>query len=155
MNDPLAASYEYCRQIARHSATNFYYSFLVLPRPKRQAMCALYAFLRHTDDLGDSAQPASARADALARWRVSLERALVGKFDAPLFPALADTIACYTIPPEYLLAVIDGVVMDLEHTSYATFADLADYCYKVASAVGLACIHIWGFSHPAALEPPS
>jgi phytoene synthase len=153
MSDPLAESYEYCRQIARHSATNFYYSFLVLPRPKRRAMCALYAFLRHTDDLGDSAQPTEARAEALARWRESLERALAGKFDGPLFPALADTVACYSIPPEYLLAVIDGVVMDLKHASYATFTDLADYCYKVASAVGLACIHIWGFSSPAALEP--
>jgi len=153
MSWALDDSYAHCCHIARHTATNFYYAFLVLPRAKRLSMCALYAFLRHTDDLGDSAQPVEVRTQALANWRSSLERSLRGEFDAPLFPALADTIARYSIPPSYLHAAIDGVEMDLTHSEYETFDALCDYCHKVASVVGLACIHIWGFRDPAALEP--
>lgn len=149
----LEASYAHCQRIARTEARNFYYSFLALPRAKRLAMCALYAYLRHTDDLGDNPSPAEQRVQALARWRQSLDRALEGKFDSPLFLALADTVCRYRIPPEYLYAVIDGVLMDVEGRTYETFAELSDYCYKVASVVGLACIHIWGFSDERALLP--
>lgn len=153
MSSVVEASYADSCRIARRTAKNFYYSFLVLPRAKRQAMCALYAFLRHTDDLGDSGEPAEMRAAALGRWRASLDRALAGTFDAPVFPALADTVARYAIPPEYLAAVIEGVEMDLTHARYETFDELSEYCHRVASAVGLACIHIWGFDGPEALEP--
>ena len=138
-------SYAACQRITRATASNFYYSFLVLPRAKRRSMCALYAFLRHTDDLGDNRQPADTRREALVRWRASLQRALCGEFDAPLFPALADTVAQYNIPPAYLEAVIDGVLMDLDERVFETFAELSDYCYKVAGVVGLSCIHIWGY----------
>jgi phytoene synthase len=147
------ASYNWCQQFARRAASNFYYSFLVLPRSKRRAMCALYAFLRRTDDLGDNPRPAAERRAALAAWRRSLEQALAGRFEAPLFPALADTVSRYRIPPEYLRSAIDGVEMDLDGRTYETFDELADYCYKVASVVGLSCIHVWGFDGPAALEP--
>jgi len=153
MSTDLKASYAYCRRIARRSASNFYYSFLLLARPKRSAMCALYAFLRHTDDLGDSPESQVVRRAALAAWRTSLDRALAGAFDDPLLPALADTVERFAIPREYLHAVIDGVESDLENGRYETFADLGEYCYRVASAVGLACIHIWGFRDQAALEP--
>ncbi len=146
-------SFAVCQRLARQTAKNFYYSFLVLPRAKRRAMCALYAFLRHTDDLGDGSQPVEARRAALVEWRRSLDRALAGEFDQAIFPALADTVACYDIPPGYLHAVIDGVEMDLDERTYETFDDLADYCYKVASVVGLVCIHIWGFRGVEALEP--
>jgi phytoene synthase len=149
----LEASYAHCQRIARSEARNFYYSFLVLPRAKRLAMCALYAYLRHTDDLGDNPRPADERRALLARWRQSLDRALAGSYDDPLFVALADTVCRYEIPPEYLYAVIDGVTMDVEGRTYETFAELADYCYKVASVVGLACIHIWGFTDERALVP--
>lgn len=149
----LEASYAHCQRIARAEARNFYYSFLALPRPKRLAMCALYAYLRHTDDLGDNPRPAMERMQALANWRQSLDRALGGSFDGPLFVALADTVCRFSIPPEYLSAVIDGVEMDVEGRTYETFADLTDYCYKVASVVGLACIHVWGFNDQRALVP--
>jgi 15-cis-phytoene synthase len=146
-------SYTQCQRVAWRTGSNFYYSFLLLPWPKRRAMCALYAFLRHTDDLGDNPHTADVRRAELQRWRHSLARALSGTFDGPLFPALADTVARYRIPPEYLYAVIDGVLMDVDQQQYETFDELADYCHKVASVVGLACIHIWGFESTAAIEP--
>ncbi|HVX13811.1 MAG TPA: presqualene diphosphate synthase HpnD [Pirellulales bacterium] len=153
MSGSLASSYETCRRLARRSAKNFYYSFLVLPPEKRRAMCALYAFSRHTDDLVDSRQPVAQRRAALADWRRSLDRGLEGTFDSPVLPALVDTVERYGLPPRYLHELIDGVEMDLERNEYETFAELSDYCYKVASVVGLCCIHIWGFTDERAFEP--
>jgi phytoene synthase len=153
MTTTVQSSYAHCRQLTRRTASNFYYSFIVLPRAKRRAMCALYAFARMTDDLGDNALPVGERRAALAGWRKSLDKALAGEFDAPIFPALADTVCRYRLPPEHLRALIDGVEMDLAHQGFETFDELGDYCCKVASAVGLCCIHIWGFTSPAALEP--
>jgi phytoene synthase len=148
----LADSYRYCEQVARREAGNFYHAFRVLPRGQRQAMCALYAFLRLTDDLGDSPEPAATKRILLADWRQRFERSLAGDYTHSLHPAFHDTINRYQIPTQYLHDVIDGVEMDLDVTSYATFADLYRYCYRVASAVGLACIHIWGFSDDRARE---
>jgi len=148
----VAASYTQCQALTRRTAGNFYYSFLVLPKVKRRAMCALYAFLRHTDDLGDSQQPVEERRAALSAWRQSLDNALRGRFDSPLLPALADTVARFGIPRQYLHDVLDGVEMDLQERVYDTFAELAEYCYRVASAVGLCCIHIWGFRGAAPLD---
>lgn len=149
----LKTSYSHCRKLARSADSNFYYSFLLLPSAKRQAMFALYAFLRRTDDLGDSGEPLERRREALGQWRASFEASLQGRFEDELFPALADTIKTHCIPPEYLRAVVEGVEMDLEPVCYETFAQLEQYCHHVASAVGLACIHIWGFSGPDAFEP--
>ena len=92
MSSELKASYAWCRRIARRSASNFYYSFLMLPRAKRSSMCALYAFLRRTDDLGDIAESQQVRREALSAWRNSLARSLAGSFDDPLLPALVDTV---------------------------------------------------------------
>lgn len=153
MTVSLGTSYETCRRLARRSARNFYYSFMVLPREKRRAMCALYAFSRQTDDLGDNQQPVDVRRSALANWRRSLDRGLNGIFDSPIFPALADTVERYQLPPRYLHDLIDGVEMDLDQTEYQTFDELRAYCYKVASAVGLCCIQIWGFTDEQAIEP--
>lgn len=153
MDAELKASYAHCRDVARRSARNFFYSFMVLPRAKRRAMCALYAFLRHTDDLGDSLQPVGTRRTALVAWRAALAAAFEGRFDSPLLPALVDTVARYRIPRRYLFDAIDGVEMDLDLRRYETFADLCEYCHKVASVVGLACIHIWGFDGEYALGP--
>jgi 15-cis-phytoene synthase len=153
MTDDLKASYARCQSIARRAAGNFYYSFLLLSREKRRAMCALYAFLRHTDDLGDSADPVETRRVELAAWRQSLAAACEGRFDSPILPALVDTVSRYSIPREYLDECIDGVEMDLTDRTYQSFADLEGYCYKVASVVGLACIHIWGFRDRAAIAP--
>jgi phytoene synthase len=142
----LAESYDYCRRLARSTARNFYYSFLTLPRDRRQAMCVLYAFMRVTDDLGDSDEPRAVREAGLARWETSLLRACSsGACDHPVLPALVDVTRRYLIPVDYLLDVIAGVEMDLEPVAFATFDQLADYCYHVAGAVGLACIHLWGF----------
>jgi phytoene synthase len=180
------ASYAFCRKMARGSGSNFYPSFFLLPKPKRRAMEALYAFLRYTDDLGDGSNPISERRDNLARWRRCLKDTMAlsnqnmptsdvsrtlsvppekngtrsasdtfpGRTDGrALLPALVDTVVRFAVPPQHLLAVLDGVEMDLEDRCYETFADLAEYCERVASAVGLACIHIWGFHGAGALEP--
>ncbi|HLJ09542.1 MAG TPA: phytoene/squalene synthase family protein [Planctomycetaceae bacterium] len=142
----VSESYDYCRALARQTAHNFYYSFLALPRSRLRAMCVLYSFMRVTDDLGDSDQAAAVRAAELAHWQKSLVRACHnGPCDHPVLPALVEVIRNYQIPLEYLLDVIAGVEMDLEPVEFATFDRLADYCYHVAGAVGLACIHLWGF----------
>ncbi len=153
MTPALADSYAYCQRLARREATNFYFSFIVLPRHKRRAMCALYAFLRHTDDLGDNGQPADQRRAAVDAWQAALRAALAGEYPHPILPAVADCVARFAIPPEYLLAVLDGVRMDINGRTYTTFAELSDYAYHVAGVVGLACIHIWGFRGQGAFEP--
>ena len=158
---PIEESYAFCRAMAKASGSNFYPCFVLLSRERRRAMEALYAFMRHTDDLGDNPQPADVRGEALRRWRESLDRTLRGETIEPsdpaagenLLPAMADTLQRFHIPVEHLCAVIEGVEMDLWPRRYETFDELAEYCRRVASAVGLACIHIWGFDGPAAIEP--
>jgi 15-cis-phytoene synthase len=152
MTQTLAESYAYCQQLTRREAGNFYPAFRILPGEQRQAMCALYAFMRVTDDLSDSAEQVSVKRDQLTQWRHGLRQALTGNFAHPVHPALHDTVTRYRIPVQYLEDVIDGCEMDLEPVCYATFDDLRLYCYRVASAVGLACIHIWGFCDEKAKE---
>jgi len=113
-------------------------------------MCALYSFLRVTDDLIDALEMPAVKRASLSAWRREFDGALAGHYQHPLHAAFHDTMKAYAIPREYIDAVLDGVEMDLEQTSYATFAELYEYCYRVASAVGLACIHIWGFADPSA-----
>ncbi len=154
----LAASYSLCRQVTLKSASNFAWAFWLLPKHKRLAMYALYAFLRRTDDLGDSNLPVARRAADLNAWRKSFARALAGTFDDPLLPAVVDAVNTFSIPPRYLTDAIEGVAMDCvemnpDEPRFATFAELEHYCERVASTVGMACIHIWGFSDPAAAEP--
>jgi phytoene synthase len=146
MND-LRASYRLCSEIARREARNFYYSFLLLPPSRRRAMCALYAFMRQTDDLADEPGPTDKKRQSLRAWRSELESALSDPSSThlPILPALVDTVRRHQIPPRYLFDVLDGVEMDLEPIRFARFEDLYTYCYRVASAVGLCCIHIWGF----------
>lgn len=153
MNAELAASYADCRRVARRSGSSFYYSFLLLSKRKRQAMCALYAFLRRTDDLVDGESQIDGKREALANWRASLLAALKGRFDDPLLPALADVAHSYTIPAEYLTAAIDGAEMDLARVRYETYEQLERYCELVASMVGLACLRIWGCHEPDAEGP--
>ncbi len=149
----LARSYAWCERLARRAAGNFYHAFRLLPTDQRLAMCALYSFLRVADDLADADGPAEAKRGPLAQWRQSLHAALEGDYQHPLYPALHDTVRRHGIPPRHLDEVLVGVGMDLEVTRYDTFAELYRYCYHVASAVGLACIHIWGFQGDAA--PPA
>jgi len=144
MTNSLARSFRYCERLARREAANFYPAFRLLPHSQRQAMCALYAFMRVTDDLTDGPEPLAVKEANLASWRIQFDKALTGNYGHPLHQALQFTLHHYQIPRQYLDAVLDGVEMDLTSTCYATFADLYRYCYRVASAVGLACIHIWG-----------
>jgi phytoene synthase len=115
-------------------------------------MCALYSFLRITDDIGDGPQDREEREQALVDWRRRWRAALGGQYTHRMHAALHDCVSRFHIPPDYLLAVQEGVRMDLEPVRFQTFEQLYAYCYRVASAVGLACIHIWGFKEPAALE---
>ena len=149
------ASYAASRQAARLSGSNFYPSFLLLPSAKRRAMEALYAFMRRTDDLVDNNLPLDQRRRAIDQWRTEVEAALGGGPDSaqPLLPAVADTVDRFEIPTEHLFAVIDGVEMDLDRHGYETFDELADYCHRVASAVGMVSIYVWGFDGPEAFEP--
>ncbi len=147
----LESSYAWCEQVARKQAKNFYYSFLLLSRERRRAMCAIYAFMRYCDDLSDDEGIAD-RAAAIARWRDDLSRALEGRLgDHPVWPALTDTVARFKIPHEYFFEMIEGVSSDLEPRRIQTFDELYDYCYHVASVVGLTIIHIFGFQSPEAL----
>ena len=148
----VAESYTFCEQVARREAKNFYYSFLLLDAERRQAMCAVYAFMRYCDDLSDS-DVVSGRAEAIGHWRQDLAVALGGSIpDHALWPAFLDTVARYRIPHEYYFDMIDGVSSDLEPRRVRDFAELYDYCYHVASVVGLTIIHIFGFDSPDALK---
>jgi len=143
-------SYAHCRRIARARARNFYYSFVLLPREQRNAMCAVYAFMRYCDDLSD--EPGANRA-SIEQWRTALDEALAGRCDAhPVLPAFHETVAHYRIPPRYFHEMIDGVASDLEPRHFATFDELYRYCYQVASTAGLTTIHILGFD--SAEAPP-
>lgn len=144
MND-LSTSYDFCQRLARREAGNFYHAFRLLPYAQRRAMCALYAFMRVADDLADTPPADTEPRAAVADWRRQLDAALAGSYQHDLHPAFHHTVQTYRIPPQYLYDVLDGVEMDLEPVAYRTFDELYRYCYRVASAVGLACIHIWGF----------
>ena len=136
-------SYDYCVRVARSRAKNFYYSFLLLSKPQRRAMCAIYAFMRYCDDLSDD--PGANRA-AIERWRGELENALEGRFSGhPMWPAFHHTVRRFGIPHEYFREMIDGVLGDLEPRTFETFDHLYRYCYQVASVVGLTIVHIFGF----------
>lgn len=170
VSDPqLAAAYRTCTQIARRQARNFYYAFLALPKPKRDAICAVYAFMRHADDISDdeSRTRTQRRAD-LDTWLDSWHRTAAGARTAdPVFLALADTRQRFAIPMDLLDQLVHGTAMDLDTSldekaaygeaeearpwdTYATFDDLRRYCYYVASVVGLVCIRIFGYSDPRA-----
>jgi phytoene synthase len=137
-------SHAYCERLARQQAGNFYHAFRLLPTDQRRGMCALYSFMRVADDLTDTSGATEEKRAAVESWRRQLHEALRGRYCHPLHPAFHGTVERFQIPVAYLEAVLDGVGMDLDTDRYETFADLYQYCYRVASAVGLACIHIWG-----------
>jgi len=149
MTTPLDESYARCREITRTRARNFHYAFILLPPEQRQAMSAVYAFMRQCDDLSD--EPGANRA-SLEQWRAALDEALAGRCGAnPILPAFRDTVTRYQIPPRYFHEMIDGVESDLEPRRFETFAQLYRYCYQVASTAGLSTIHVLGFDSPDAL----
>lgn len=145
-------SYLFCRRITLKNARNFFYSLLLLPQPKRQALYMMYAFMRYSDDLVDAPHSGN-KAEELLAWRRSLEKALQGEeADCPIFPAFVETVNRYAIPVSYFFELLDGMQMDLEKSRYQTFEELYPYCYRVASVVGLVCVHIFGFRSPQALR---
>jgi len=159
----LRAAYAVCRSITRASAKNFYYGFLVLPTRKRDALCAVYAFMRHADDISDT--PGSSDGEK----RMKLE-ALMESFhavdagkptDDPVLLALSHARQRYKIPVHLLEKLVYGTMMDVEFAPsetqpgepvviYRTFEELYQYCYHVASVVGLVCIKIFGYQNPQA-----
>ena len=158
--ETLDHSYEHCRHVARNATSNFYYAFYMLPRPKRDALCAIYAFMRLVDDVSDTAQGSNSAVSeralkraALSRWRGLLDQCVSGDTNGhAILPAFADAIQRYRIPPRYFHDLISGAEMDLLETRYATFGALQEYCYRVAGTVGLTCVHVFGFQDPHALE---
>ena len=149
MMNPTERSYEYCRRVARRRAKNFYYSFVLLSRPQRNAMCAIYAFMRYCDDLSD--EPGATRA-AIDQWRAEMEAALAGRISShPVWPAFYHAVRRFSIPHQYFREMIDGVLSDLEPRRFANFEQLYRYCYQVASVVGLTIVHIFGFDTRSAL----
>jgi phytoene synthase len=157
---PLRAAYSVCRHIARSAAKNFYYGFLLLPHRKRNALSAVYAFMRHADDLSDDPSiPAEERRAKLDEWMDALRRVVAGeRTDDPVLFALADSQKHFNIPLELLEKLVHGTEMDvpaaaddrLPRVQYETFDQLYDYCYHVASVVGLVCIRIFGYRDPRA-----
>lgn len=147
-------SFAHCRRVAKERARNFYYSFLLLDRERKDAMCAVYAFMRSSDDLSDeTAPPLAERKANMAAWRAKLECALAGNTgDDPVLPAFHATVEKYAIPHEYFFDLIDGVSSDLETRTFETFDETYRYCYQVASVVGLTIIHVFGFQESRALE---
>jgi len=145
--DRLARDYERCARITRRSSSNFYYAFMLLPAVRRRALHAVYAFCRFIDNIADDEmipEPAA----MLARWRCELDKVYGGAPSHPISTALADSVARFHIPRRYFDEVIAGVEMDLTHRRYQSFDELRLYCYRVASAVGLICIDIFGYRNP-------
>ena len=160
----LAVAYSVCRGITRSQAKNFYYGFLVLPKRKRQALCAVYAFMRRCDDIADDpGLSARDRRQRLDTWVNAFHAAQAGfPTDDPILLAVTDAQRRFHIPLGLLDALAFGTAMDVEENSdqssparpiqYGSFQDLERYCYNVASVVGLVCIRIFGYTDPAA-EP--
>ena len=164
----LAVAYLVCRSITRSAAKNFYYAFLLLPRQKRQALCAVYAFMRRCDDITDDATvPVHERQQKLAAWLDAFHCVRSGMpTDEPVLLALTDAQRRHNIPVELLDRLASGTESDVDAEDqllceasapiltvrFRTFDELRQYCYQVASVVGLACIRVFGYRDPAA-EP--
>jgi phytoene synthase len=154
----LDAAYSICRAIAKREAKNFYYAFLALPAPRKNAICAIYAFMRKADDLADDESlPHIERRRRLESWLSAWHDAnTTGATADPVFIAVRDATQRFNIPLALLNELVAGTTMDLKTATggapdtYATFADLYQYCYLVASVVGLVCIRIFGYTDPSA-----
>jgi len=150
-SDAVRESYTECNRIARAARSSFYLAFFGLRKEKRNALCALYAFMRLIDDVSDEPGDLESKRQALAAWRGKLDQAIGGQTNGhAVLPALADTIERFQIPTRYFHDLILGAEMDLTVSSYATFDRLSEYCYRVAGTVGLTCLHVFGFSDPKA-----
>jgi phytoene synthase len=134
----------YVKTVARRSGSNFYFSFFSLPREKREAITAVYAFCRQVDDAVDAPGQRDAAAE-VARWREEVARTYAGHPTTPLTQSLAAAIGRFDLTRAYFDGILDGVAMDLERVRYPTFESLAAYCHHVAGEVGLLCMEIFGY----------
>ena len=148
----LESAYEACRTITRREAKNFYYAFLTLPVAKRRAIYAAYAFCRHCDDTVDEETSTEAKLKALSDLQANLDSTYSGSASSPVYVALADVARNYDIPQEYFQEIILGVESDLVKDRFQNFDELKEYCYRVASVVGLICLQIFGYEDDRAKE---
>jgi phytoene synthase len=137
---------DYCQQKAAQSGSSFYYSFLFLPPQRRQAITALYAFCREVDDVVDETSDASIAQTTLQWWRHEVQQMLAGAPTHPVTKALQPHLAPFNLRGEHLMAVIDGMEMDLTQTRYLDFKGLERYCWHVASVVGILSASIFGYT---------
>lgn len=142
----------YCQQKAAASGSSFYYSFLFLPRPKRDAITALYAFCREVDDVVDECSDPNLARTTLAWWRSEVANLFAGTPQHPVTQALKEAIHTYGMAEEHFLEIIDGMEMDLDQNRYRDFKELQLYCYRVASVVGLLSASIFGYSDRKTLK---
>ncbi len=141
------------KEIAKKSSSSFYFAFNLLPQEKRDAMNTVYAFCRETDDLVDEGnEPEEIKYEKLRKWRIELEKALVGQSDYSLLNKLGKTISQFNIPLDPFFELLKGMEMDLQYKRYLSFDDLKTYCFRVASTVGLMCIEIFGYKHKSAKD---
>ena len=136
---------QYCQDKAAASGSSFYYSFLFLPRDKRRAITALYAFCREVDDVVDECSDEQVARTTLAWWRGQVGQIYGGKPQHPVAIALVPVVKQFNLAQEHLLEIIDGMEMDLDQPRYSDFKSLQLYCYRVASVVGLLSVEIFGY----------
>lgn len=143
---------QYCQEKAAASGSSFYYSFLFLPKEKRRAITALYAFCREVDDVVDECTDEQVARTTLNWWRTQVAEIYGGKPQHPVAQALVPVVKQFNMPQEHLLEIIDGMEMDLDQPRYADFKSLQLYCYRVASVVGLLSIEIFGYQDRQTLK---
>ena len=137
---------QFVSRLTRKSRSNFFYAFLCLPRPQREAIYAVYAFCRIVDDAVDVGHDRAAQREELERWRSEIALVFEGRPQHPAAQRLQEAVRLFRIPREALNEIIAGGEMDLDRSTYETFEELYPYCYRVASAVGLCCIEIFGYT---------
>lgn len=147
-----AEAQSYCTAYTKKSGSNFYYSFFFLPKPKRDAMYTVYAFCKAVDSTVDEPPAGSRPKEELQRWRNELDAVYSGTPSSPIMISLAHHVKTLNIPKAYFEELIKGVEMDLFNNRYVTFDELSLYCYRVASVVGLICLHIFGVTSARAQD---
>ncbi len=152
MSDHLADAFAYCHDVTKTHAKNFYYAFMFLPRPKQEAIYAVYAFCRYCDDIADGDFTPEDQPGLLKAWREELDLCYAGQPTHLITQALHHVIQQYNLPRHYFEELMRGVETDFTIRRYQTFAELEQYCYRVASAVGLLCIEIFGYQHAGVKE---
>lgn len=162
MPNLIIADREELALLPQQAKTSFYYSFSLLPRDERAAMHSVYAFCRYADDIIDEDELHAGMSGKMAKvarkrerlsWlRAEVERCYRGESRHPILAPLSSVVRRFNIPKQYFLTLLDGMEMDLVRNRYATFDDLREYCYRVASVVGLICIEIFGYQYEETKE---